>query len=319
MATFAPVTPQVTNTTAATFIPEIWSDEIIVAYEQNLVLANLIKKMSMKGKKGDTIHVPTPVRGTASKKLSQTAVAVQAPVTEELLINVDQHWEYSVMIEDITGVQALSSLRRFYTEDAGYAMAKNLDTVLFDLGIALGGTIAIDANPATPANWSGTRSFQPLVTTGSLRAFDSTGAVDPSTFTDASLRDGLQELDDNDVPMSGRFFVIPPSLVNTIRGVTQFSSSDFVNFKQTSTGEIGNLYGVPIFVSTNVPSIAVAGGPVRASLLGHKDAYVCAEQIGVRTQTQYKQEFLSTLMTADRLYGRQVYRPENAINIMTLA
>jgi len=37
---------------------------------------------------------------------------------------------------------------------------------------------------------------------------------------------------------------------------------------------------------------------------------VLAEQQGVRSQTQYKQEFLGTLYTADRLYGTQVIRPE---------
>jgi hypothetical protein len=42
----------VTNTTAATFIPELWSDEIVAAYKKNLVLANLVNKMPMKGKKG---------------------------------------------------------------------------------------------------------------------------------------------------------------------------------------------------------------------------------------------------------------------------
>ena len=46
-------TAHVTNTTAATFIPEIWSDEIIAAYKKNLVAANLFKKMSFVGKKGD--------------------------------------------------------------------------------------------------------------------------------------------------------------------------------------------------------------------------------------------------------------------------
>ena len=41
----------VDNTSAATFIPEIWSDEVVAAYQSNLVLANLVKKMSMSGKK----------------------------------------------------------------------------------------------------------------------------------------------------------------------------------------------------------------------------------------------------------------------------
>ena len=45
-------TNHVTKTTADKFIPEIWSDEIVAAYKQNLVAANLFSKMSFKGKKG---------------------------------------------------------------------------------------------------------------------------------------------------------------------------------------------------------------------------------------------------------------------------
>jgi hypothetical protein len=48
-------------------------------------------------------------------------------------------------------------------------------------------------------------------------------------------------------------------------------------------------------------------------LLFHKDALVLAEQLGVRTQTQYKQEFLADLMTADTLYGVETYRPEAGV------
>ena len=51
-------TNHVTNTTAATFIPEIWSDEIIASYEKSLVVKPLVRAMSMVGKKGDTIRVP---------------------------------------------------------------------------------------------------------------------------------------------------------------------------------------------------------------------------------------------------------------------
>ena len=64
------------NTNAATFIPEIWSDEIRAAYEKNLILANLVKKMGMTGKKGDTIHIPAPTRGSASAKASTVAVTL---------------------------------------------------------------------------------------------------------------------------------------------------------------------------------------------------------------------------------------------------
>jgi hypothetical protein len=84
----------VDNTSAATFIPEIWSDEIIAAYQKNLVLANLVKKMSMAGKKGDTIHVPKPVRGDAHAKAENTAVTVQNATEGEVQVSINKHFEY---------------------------------------------------------------------------------------------------------------------------------------------------------------------------------------------------------------------------------
>jgi hypothetical protein len=74
----------VDNTSAATFVPEIWSDEIRAAYEKNLILANLVKKMTMSGKKGDTIHVPAPIRGAAYAKAENTAVTVQNDTESEV-------------------------------------------------------------------------------------------------------------------------------------------------------------------------------------------------------------------------------------------
>jgi len=41
----------VNKAAAATFIPEIWSDEVIAAYQRNLKMSPLVRKMSMSGKK----------------------------------------------------------------------------------------------------------------------------------------------------------------------------------------------------------------------------------------------------------------------------
>ena len=49
--------------------------------------------------------------------------------------------------------------------------------------------------------------------------------------------------------------------------------------------------------------------------MGQKDGMVLAEQMGVRTQTQYKQEYLGDLMTADTLYGVKTVRPESGLVI----
>ena len=129
--------------------------------------------------------------------------------------------------------------------------------------------------------------------------------------SDAAFRALIQKQDDADVPMDGRSFIVPPSLRNAIMGIDRYTSTDFVNGKGVETGKIGNLYGVDIFVSTNVPVIDTTGGAsIRGAQLIHKDTSVLAEQQAVRSQTQYKQEFLGTLYTADTLYGVQVMRPE---------
>jgi len=293
----------VDNTSAATFIPEIWSDEVIAAYKSNLVMANLVKKMSMTGKKGDTIHVPKPTRGSANAKVAETAVTIQNSVESEVLININKHFEFSRLIEDITEVQALASLRQFYTGDAGYGLAKQVDNDLFALAKSFGN--------GDGSSYVNSASFQINTTSGLLEAFDADGAADVGNFSDDVFRALIQKMDDADVPMDGRSFIVPPSLRNAIMGIDRYTSTDFVNGKSVETGKIGNLYGVDIFVSSNVPVIDTTGGAsIRGAQLIHKDTNVLAEQQAVRSQTQYKQEFLGTLYTADTLYGVQVMRPE---------
>ena len=296
----------VDNTSAAVFIPEIWSDEVIAAYEKNLVLANLVKKMSMTGKKGDTIHIPKPTRGTANAKVENQAVTVQNAVETEVTVTINKHFEYSRLIEDITEAQALASLRQFYTGDAGYALAKQVDDDLFALGKSFG--------DGDGSDWVHSNVYYNDASTGTtLYAVDTVTTSD--VFTDAFFRDMVQKMDDQDTPMDGRFLAIPPSLRNAIMGIDRYVSSDFVDGRGVVNGKIGNLYGIDIYVTSNCPTIETAaenaaGDAIRGAILGHKDTMVMAEQQGVRSQTQYKQEFLGTLYTADRLYGTQVLRPE---------
>ena len=297
----------VDNTSAATFVPEIWSDEIRAAYEKNLILANLVKKMSMSGKKGDTIHVPAPIRGAAYAKAENTAVTVQNDTESEVQIVIDKHYEYSRIIEDITEVQALASLRNFYTGDAGYALARQIDNDLFALGKSLG--------DGDGSDWTNSAVFYNDASTGlTAYAADTVAAAD--VFTDAAFRGLIQKQDDADVPMDNRAFVIPPSLRNAIMGIDRYVSSDFVGGQVVQNGKIGSLYGIDVYVSSNCPVIETdadntAGGDIKAAMLIHQDTLILAEQVGVRSQTQYKQEFLGTLYTADTLYGVKAYRPDS--------
>ena len=296
-------TPAVTVTTAATFIPDIWSDEIIAAYKKNLVLANIVMKMNFKGKKGDVVHIPAPTRGSASAKAASTAVTLIAATETEIQVSIDKHFEYSRFIEDIVEAQALSSLRQFYTADAGYALAKQVDTSLIQLGRAFNGATVGTDDYATAA-----------ATTKAFIGGDGTTAYNSSTsnasaLTDAAIRRTIQRLDDNDTPMDNRFFIIPPSSRNTLMGLSRYTEQAFVgNGNAIRTGEIGQLYGIPVFTSSNADTGAGTSTTDRICLMGHKDAMVLVEQIGIRSQTQYKQDYLATLFTSDTLYGVKALR-----------
>ena len=302
-------TNHVTTTTAATFIPEIWSDEIAAAYKKSLVAANLIKKMSFKGKKGDTVHIPVPTRGSASAKAASTQVTLIAATESEVTVSIDKHYEYSRLIEDIVEAQALASLRSFYTDDAGYALAKQVDTNIIQLGrIAQGG-----ANTAA-------------YTKGYIGGDGSTlyvaGSNNESALTDAGIRRAIQRLDDADVPMDGRYFIIPPSSRNTLMGLARYTEQAFVgesgNGNTIRNGEIGNLYGMPVFVSSNADTTS-GSNAARVALMGHRDGLVLVEQMGVRSQTQYKQEYLGTLFTADTLYGVAELRDYSTVALVVPA
>ena len=295
----------VNKTAAATFIPEIWSDEVIAAYQKNLKMSPLVKKMSMTGKKGDKIHVPKPIRGAASAKVQDTAVNIQANVEQELQIEINRHFEYSRFIEDIVEVQALNSLRQFYTEDAGYQLALTVDTDLMNCGTGFGdGTLDLAA--PTGADWINSNSYYFNAAAG-LSPFAASTVATGDNFTDVGFREAIKLLDDANVPMEDRCLIIPPAARKTVMGIERYVSSDFRDDRTVKSGLIGNVYGVDIYVSSNCPTLETN---VRGCLFFHKDAIIHAEQMNVRSQTQYKQEYLSTLYTADTLYGVQVYRPE---------
>ena len=320
-----------TTTTAANFIPEMWSDEVIANYKAQLVVANLVTKTSFKGKKGDTLHLPVPARGSASAKATSTQVTLIADTAGVVDVLINKHFEYSKLYEDIAEMQALNSMRRFYTDDAGYALAKRVDQDLMLLGAGFqSGSIAGATNLYETAVIGGDGST----------AFSGAANGNGSAMTDAGLRKMIQKLEDQDINSAQLSLIIPPVEANVLRGIARFTERAFVGDGEViKTGRLGNLYGVEVFQTSNCPWIHVnsvtgtqsvtftSTAPTgtafedefgltvnwttstptdtkyRAGMLIHKDSMTHAEQQGIRTQSQYKQEYLGTLVTSDTVYG----------------
>src|SRR6478609_5889978 len=301
-------TAHVTITTAATFIPEAWSDEVVATFKANLVAANLVTNMDFVGRKGDTVHIPVPTRGAASAKAASTQVTLIAATESEKTLTINQHWEYSRLIEDIVRVQALPSLRKFYTDDAGYALAKKIDSFVHGLAATLNdGTAYSKAqvnNAGALADWN---------------ASANTNTGNAAALSDEFIRRLIERLDNSDIPGRGRAFIIPPVEKRKLLGISRFTEQAFTGESSGGNpirnGLIGDLYGVPVYVSTNCPTIAATDASTDqiVGLFLHESALALVMQQNPRMQTQYKLEYLADLMTADTIFGGGEIRDDAGI------
>jgi hypothetical protein len=290
-------------TDAAGFIPEIWALETVAAYKSNLVLAQLVSTIPHVGKKGDTINIPLAARADAQQKSANTVVTPQAYTAQtSKTVSLNQHYYYSRLLEDISEMQALPSLRRFFTDDAGYALAKQTDTSLAQLAATWGGGTA----------YIGTGNAGAVIGDGTT-AWIQTGSGNGSAISDAGMRTIVQTFDDEDVPGRDRFLVVPPVEKKRMLGNTRYTEQAFVGEQGMSNsirnGLVGDLYGFEIYVSTNLETVQSSDCTnYRPALAFQRDSLVLAEQLQPRVQEQYKVEALGSLMVADAIYGVETIR-----------
>ena len=350
MASFAS-TDALTNTTATSgatsevgaYVPEFWSDETLATYKSNLVKAQLVVQMSHVGKKGDTVNVPTISSRQAPtlRRPDSGLEGINALEVNPLQVNpsltpvlIDRHFEYSVLIEDFANLQAKAGLRRFYTDDAGYALATRVD---FDLWLlTANSSYTYTGSEAAGTAIAGSNWVQAAVTSGDIPTkrnacvIGSDGATawsdtantntgNGAALADAGIRRMIRTLDDKDVPLSNRAFVLPPVEKENLLGISRFTEEAFVGERGAQNsirnGLVGNLYDNEVYVSTNAPLIQAADASTeyRVGNYMHKDAFVHIMQLRMRSQADYLLRYLSTLLVNDIAYGVKRIRGENFV------
>lgn len=308
------------------FVPQLWSDEVVAAYKANIVVRNLVRVLNHRGKKGSSIKIPTPTRGAVSTKAASTQVTLIAHGTDTgITVSIDQHKEYSRFIEDIVDVQALASLRRFYTDDAGYAVAKRVDRDLILKAAAIGLTGGTIVEDGTTGNIDTTSTFT------NARVGDDSAAWAPTANTNAGnavdlsdlgIRRFVKRLDAVDAPMLGRFLLISPNVKADLLGQARFTEQAFTGESAGSNsirnGLVGDTYAVQVYVTNQLQQVEDAGSTADQDLLlmFQRDGLLLVEQMGIRTQEQYKQEWLANLFTADMIYGTAGLRATSVIPIV---
>ena len=312
MATFA-ATNAVTITTASNFIPELWSEEVLAAYKANLVMEQLVTILDFHGEKGDIVHIPRPTRGSVSTKTAVTQVTLIAESNTSFDLTISTHYEYSRLIEDIAKIQAMDTMRQFYTDDAGYALAIQVDTDIAALGVGFA------ASASTPTT-AGTAYDEAVIGSDGSTQWTDNGSGNGASFTDAGIRRVIQYLDASNVPSRNRALVVSEVEKRKLLGLPRFTENAFVGeaggANSIRNGLIGNVYGVPVYVTTNTGTDdANDSTTYDMCLMFQKEACVFADRLSPRSQTQYKQEFLADLFTVDQIYGTGLMRPEAGVAI----
>jgi len=283
----------ITSTTAAVFIPELWSMETLRQQEAALVVAPLVKRYDslVKGR-GDTVHIPEVSNLVANDKVANTDVTLQAITESERTILIDQWKEASFLVEDIVKTQSNYDLMAEYTSKAGYAIARAIDSALL-------------------ARWSAFTN--PAV---------GTYGVD---ITDAVLVAALQKLDEANAPLEDRAIILKPSQKAALMKLDKFVKADYLGQYDNPTPVKrgpnnrylwGEIYGTPVYYTTQVP--VDAGTPAEThNLCFHKEGLALALQLAPRTQGTYWQRSLGWLVTVDTIYGSAALRLDHGVEIRT--
>ena len=277
----------VTTTTAANFIPEMWRDAILDYAERKFQLRNQVLDFSsMVSSGGDTLNIPKVAEETAAAKSADTAVTYSANTDGVIQLSLDQHQYEAKRIEDIVRVQESADLFNAYAKSMGYALAKKVENYL-----------AVDILQAATGN-------------------DVSLASDNAPTT-AEIRSGLQKLLDAgyDYTDGETFFYCSPAMYMNLMGLGDFTEAqkrgDSAN--PLASGSIMEIYGMPVIASVDWDDDGGTGD--ESGTIFNRNGIYFAQQIAPRVQSAYDIDHLATSVVADVLFGAVLSHAANSTSL----
>lgn len=279
-----------------------WGQKLNDFYKAKLVAAPFFVNRSDELRDGGkSLYTPTLTEMSANAKSNATAVTLNAPTDTKVTLTVDQWYECSFAIEDAEAAQVMRSysLMERYAKNAGYSIAKKLDVAIVTL----------------------------------FSGFSTSVGSSTVNLADSDIRNAIAALESADVDTTEcEFFVSPNVFYKQIQAIDKFSLAinSPVN-DPTRKAPAGFLYGIPVNVTTTIQYVSGTTG--RYNALAHPDAIHWATSplgsggsmgsmvgaSGVRVQSNYVPQYLSTVTTADIMYGVIENRDTSGVAIVTPA
>ena len=274
----------VTKTTAANFIPEMWRDAILDYAERKFQLRNQVLDFSsMLAGGGDILNIPKVTEETAASKSAGTAVTYTNNTDGVIQLAVDQHHYEAKRIEDIVRVQESADLFNAYAQSMGYALAKKVENYL-----------AVDILQSATGN--------------------DVSLSSDNTFTTALIRSGLQKLLDagHDYTDGEHYFYCSPAAYMSLLSLGDFTEAQKRGDAENplASGRIVNAYGLEVYPSTDWDDDGGSGDET-ATIFNRNSVYF-AQQLAPRVQSSYDIDHLATSVVADVLFGAALSHAANS-------
>ena len=266
---------EVTTTTAANFIPELWRDAIADYAERKFQIRNQVMDFSsLMSEGGDILHIPKVTEETAANLSSGSAVTYGANTDGKVDLTVDQHAYEAKRIGDHVRIQESADLFNAYAKSMGYAIAKYIENY-----------IAVSVVQSATGN-------------------DVTLSTD-NVFTTALIRSGLQNLLDagHDYADGETYFYCSPAAYMSALSLQDFYDSSRRGDGQNPnvSGAVGSVYGMPTFVSTDWDDDGDTGDET-ASIFKKESVYL-AMQLAPTVESARDIDYLSTSIVVHTLFG----------------
>jgi len=256
------------------FSPDVWSKQVLRASESNLVLARSVNRgFEDDASVGKSVKVASIGNLAARPKVENTAITYETVAETAVTITLNL-WTYAAVgIEDIVKVQSRVDVQNEYQRKLGYAIAKEIDTVL-----------ATD-----------------------LAGFSRSVGTLGTAVTDANVLAAVKLLDDADVPQDDRFFVMTPAEKVAKLALDRWSNALYIGTSDqpVRNGMLGDMYGLNLLVTTNL--VKPAAGQANNAIF-HRDAIALVVQRTPKTHLFYDIDFFTWKLASEVIYGHQEMR-----------
>lgn len=288
----------------AAMIPEVWTPVVNEPKFAKAVAANFFTDLSPYAGEGDTLHVPniyTNVFTASTQSTQGNGVVDQSPAQVDVTLAVDTHKYVAWIIgdKDMKQLAAKYALNEKYAREAQNVLITALEASIFGL-------------------WSSL----------STNTVGDTATV----MTDNEVVSAIEKLASLNYEIDEIAFFFHPFVywrqIVTISKYYTWNTSQLPVIREgnfgtmdKSRGLMGQLYGIPVYTSTNV----VSGLSTYRNLLAHPSAFGFAIQTGggstgdmpgparIRVQAAYLLQNLGMLTVADIIYGVAVLREPAAV------